>query len=139
MVVANFGNTDTFLHGTRPEPENKTSSQEPKIDPDGTNFAKYGIDVLKYHYGEELEFIFGQQAKEESSRVDPMCNSFPTMVSCDMNTSGKGGQTEGNNFLCILSQNIINEKIYLVLWFWFVFLMVIGSLQENEPEPEHQV
>ena len=51
------------------------------------------------------------------------------MVSCDMKTGGVSGRAEDSNALCILSQNIINEKIYLALWFWFVFLMVIGSLQ----------
>merc|ERR1719433_998438 len=29
----------------------------------------------------------------------------------------------------MLPQNIINQKIYLVLWFWFVFLAIVGSLQ----------
>ena len=27
-----------------------------------------------------------------------------------------------HNGLCVLTQNIINEKIYLVLWFWYIFL-----------------
>merc|ERR1712038_1662709 len=103
MVVANFCITDTFLH---------------------YQFRTYGADVLDYHTN-----LSGTQFSDPESRVDPMCNSFPTMVGCDMTTGGRGGQEEGNNVLCILSQNIINEKIYLVLWFWFVFLMAIGSLQ----------
>merc|ERR1712008_80289 len=31
--------------------------------------------------------------------------------------------------LCILSQNIVNEKIYLFLWFWFVFMFVAWAIQ----------
>ena len=31
--------------------------------------------------------------------------------------------------ICILTQNIINEKVYLFLWFWFVFLFVVVSVQ----------
>lgn len=27
-----------------------------------------------------------------------------------------------HNGLCVLTQNIINEKIYLILWFWYIFL-----------------
>ena len=31
--------------------------------------------------------------------------------------------------MCILSQNIINQKIYLVLWFWYVFMLSVGVIQ----------
>merc|ERR1712062_888906 len=34
-----------------------------------------------------------------------------------------------NNAMCVLSQNIINEKIYLFLLFWFVLMFVVSAIQ----------
>ena len=31
--------------------------------------------------------------------------------------------------MCLLSQNIINEKLYLFLWFWFVFVLTVCGVQ----------
>merc|ERR1712008_328204 len=40
-----------------------------------------------------------------------------------------GGKITDKHGLCILSQNIVNEKIYLFLWFWFVFIFVAWAIQ----------
>ena len=53
---------------------------------------------------------------------NPMCALFPTEVSCSIPVVGAAGESQEHNGLCVLTQNIINEKIYLLLWFWFVFL-----------------
>ena len=54
---------------------------------------------------------------------------FELQISCLMKTVGAGGAGERTDGICILSQNIINEKIYLFLWFWFVFLFVASGIQ----------
>ena len=41
---------------------------------------------------------------------------------------GPSSEKQSINGLCILSQNIINEKIFLALWFWYVSLMAISSV-----------
>ena len=33
-----------------------------------------------------------------------------------------------HNGMCVLTQNIVNEKIYLVLWFWYLFLGPVSIL-----------
>merc|ERR1711953_684405 len=82
-----------------------------------TDFSTYGTDVLEY------------LTDDNDSRLNPMCKVFPTAVSCTMPKVGTGGGESNTNHLCILSQNVINEKIYLGLWFWFIFLAAIGSIQ----------
>ena len=46
---------------------------------------------------------------------------------CVWRQVGEGGRMETLNFLCLLSTNIIIEKIFVFLWFWFVVLAVISA------------
>ena len=48
--------------------------------------------------------------------------------SCTLPTIGAAGGTQEQNGLCILSQNIINQKMYLVLWFWMTFLIILTPI-----------
>ena len=50
--------------------------------------------------------------------VSPLCATFPKTISCDVPAVGASGGMQWHNGLCVLSQNIINEKIYLLLWFY---------------------
>ena len=37
---------------------------------------------------------------------------------------GTAGSLETQNYLCLLSTNIIIEKIFVFLWFWLIFLLL---------------
>ena len=50
-------------------------------------------------------------------------------MSCTLQQVGVTGAGKKINGMCILSQNIINEKIYLALWFWYMFLFMMCGLQ----------
>jgi len=53
---------------------------------------------------------------------------FPKVVKCSMSYHGVSGNIENNSGMCTLPINIVNEKIYLVLWLWFTFLACISAI-----------
>lgn len=79
----------------------------------GGTFTTYGLDVLDY------------AQLDQEDRVDPMVRVFPRMTKCTFHRFGSSGDVQRHDALCILPLNIINEKIYIVMWFWFVFLALI--------------
>ena len=44
------------------------------------------------------------------------------MTKCTFHKYGPSGTIQNHDGLCVLAINIITEKIYLILWFWFVLL-----------------
>jgi len=83
----------------------------------GGEFLTYGTDVLRMT---ELD---------NDQRVDPMSRVFPKMTKCVFHKFGPSGTVQKFDGLCLLSLNIINEKIYVFLWFWFVFLALVTAIQ----------
>lgn len=77
----------------------------------GGQFFTYGTDVLR----------ISEMPIEE--RVDPMAKVFPKVTKCTFNNYGPSGTVETKDGLCVLAINIINEKIYIFLWFWFLTLV----------------
>jgi hypothetical protein len=72
-------------------------------------------------------FIFAEfdYRAEQKVVINPFCKVFPTEVSCTVPNIGAAGGEQNHNGLCILSQNIINEKMYLAIWFWLIILMIL--------------
>lgn len=81
----------------------------------GGSFSTYGFDVLRY------------SEMDQDDRNDPMIRVFPRMTKCTFHRYGSSGDVQRHDALCILPLNIINEKIYIFLWFWFVFLAILSG------------
>jgi len=101
----------------------------------GGEFTTYGTDVI----------AMTQMAPEE--REDPMARVFPKMTKCTFHKFGPSGTVEVIDSLethnrhlfkltflpkkfdglCVLPLNIINEKIYIFLWFWFIGVSIISG------------
>lgn len=77
-------------------------------------FLTFGIDVLRF-----LE-------SDQEDRIDPMIYVFPRMTKCTFYKYGVSGEVERHDAVCILPLNVVNEKIYVFLWFWFLFLGVLS-------------
>merc|ERR1711944_215180 len=71
-------------------------------------FRTYGSDVLNY------------TGLEHEDRPDPMTKVFPKVTKCTFHKYGPSGTVVKHDGLCVLANNIINEKIYIFLWFWFI-------------------
>jgi len=66
--------------------------------------------------------------QNDRTAENPMCSAFPTLTACKFKSGGINGLVDLETSLCVLSQNIINQKIYLFLWFWMILLMVAAGI-----------
>lgn len=62
------------------------------------------------------------------TRYDPMNAVFPKVTKCTFHTYGPSGTINRYDSICILALNIISEKIFVFLWFWFVLLAIVSAL-----------
>lgn len=50
------------------------------------------------------------------------------MTKCTFYKYGSSGDVQKHDALCILPLNIVNEKIYVFLWFWMVIIALLSGL-----------
>ena len=86
----------------------------------GYEFTTYGTDVLSLVQYTDLD---------QELRDDPMNRVFPKVTKCTFHKFGPSGTVEKFDGLCVLPLNIINEKIYVALWFWFLLLAAVSGIQ----------
>lgn len=65
---------------------------------------------------------------DPQNRIDPMSRVFPRMTKCVYKNYGPSGTQQNHDALCMLPINVINEKIYVFIWFWMVILGVITAI-----------
>merc|ERR1712110_455515 len=61
-------------------------------------------------------------------RDDPLNRVFPKVAKCTFQKFGPSGSLTKHDALCVLPLNIINEKIYVFLYLWFVFLAAVSGI-----------
>uniref|UniRef100_A0A2S2QLY3 Innexin n=3 Tax=Sipha flava TaxID=143950 RepID=A0A2S2QLY3_9HEMI len=75
-------------------------------------FITYGLRVI------------GMSSEHQDDRVDPMVYIFPRVTKCTFHKFGPSGTVEKHDSLCLLPLNIVNEKTYIFIWFWYVMLLL---------------
>jgi uncharacterized membrane protein len=53
---------------------------------------------------------------------------FPSQAKCDYFNFGSSGTIQHIDALCLLPQNVLNEKIFIFLYFWMLILLVFAVL-----------
>lgn len=76
-------------------------------------FFSYGTFLFNFH-GADAE--------------DPFSEVFPKTTKCKYRNYGPSGSLRTYDFLCVLPLNVLNEKIYLVLWLWMIIVAVLSFL-----------
>ncbi|KAI8429420.1 hypothetical protein MSG28_000061 [Choristoneura fumiferana] len=61
-------------------------------------------------------------------RYDPMIYIFPRVTKCTFHKYGSSGSIQTHDSLCVLPLNMVNEKTYIFLWFWYLILAVVLAL-----------
>nr|XP_045616192.1 innexin inx3-like [Procambarus clarkii] len=84
----------------------------------GGVFMTYGTKVLNFVVDDDVEGMH-----------DPLITTFPRVTKCNFHKFGPSGTLELKDAACILPQNMLNEKVFIVMWFWFVILATITSIQ----------
>lgn len=80
----------------------------------GGGFFTYGLDLVSWHRGANQEF------------VSPAVMTFPRVAMCTFLKFGQSGTLENYEAICVLPLNILNEKLFAFLWFWYAFLLCCG-------------
>lgn len=65
-----------------------------------------------------------------TGNMDVLDTVFPKVTKCDFFKYGQSGSIQKHDALCVMALNVIHEKIYVVMWFWYCVMLVvtIGSL-----------
>lgn len=85
----------------------------------------------KFFDGEFLQYglrVMQVSDMVQEKRVDPMIYIFPRVTKCTFQKFGPSGSIQKHDSMCVLPLNIVNEKTYILIWFWFVSLSFVLTL-----------
>ena len=61
---------------------------------------------------------------------DPFNLIFPKMTKCSLDMYGPSGSIINYDGLCVLPVNVLNEKIFLIIWTIFIPLLILSVIEQ---------
>lgn len=61
-----------------------------------------------------------------TGKMDVLDVVFPKVTKCNFYKYGASGSIQKHDALCVMALNVINEKIFVVLWFWYCVMVVVS-------------
>ena len=86
------------------------------------NYISSGLIVS--HGLSLLETLF----QNPSQRADPLVQLFPPIVKCTFRFHGPSGTVQSEDALCLLNMNPCFERLFLLLFCWFLIVSVVSIL-----------
>jgi len=80
--------------------------------------SSYGFNVISY------------QMSATASTPDPFQAIFPKMTKCTLETYGPSGTLQNLDGLCILPINVLNEKLFFIMWLVFLPLALLTLVEQ---------
>ncbi len=60
--------------------------------------------------------------------MDSLDMVFPKVTKCHFFKYGASGSIQKLDALCVMALNVINEKIFIFLWFWYIVLAFVSCM-----------
>jgi len=93
-------------------------------------FITYGIDVFHYIFIDKDIYGLRGATFNTNDLNNPMDFVFPKVTGCTVQTlSAVGLVPDTSQYLCVLPLNILHDKFFLILWFWFLILAILTMIQ----------
>lgn len=92
-------------------------------------FNIYSMEMLLRGYFKYLgaQFIDYMWTRRNTTHLtNPLDITFPKMTKCTFYKYGPSGTLEVVDAMCLLPLNNLNEKIFIMLWFWYLILFCIS-------------
>lgn len=77
----------------------------------GGRFYRLGLDFLEEDF---------------TGTMDVLDTVFPKVTKCHFHKYGPSGSIQKHDALCVMALNVINEKIFTFLWFWYAVIIFVS-------------